>query len=167
MSGAMAQCGQLLGRWSGARIELLPWVARWGTARTRASWGGRGAGGTLFCGSSSAWALVSCLPRGVVGASTCGSKMDLYETRRRRWRTPPTLTKKAKVRGMVHAARRWSSECPAAASFIAAQALPIDSLLRAQATCTPTHAHLYILCGHVLLTPKARPGMTGDQGGLR
>ena len=24
----MAQCGQLLGRWSGAIIELLPWVAR-------------------------------------------------------------------------------------------------------------------------------------------
>ena len=25
---ALTQCGQLLGRWSGARIELLPWVAR-------------------------------------------------------------------------------------------------------------------------------------------
>ena len=138
-----------------------------GTAWTRASWRGRGAGGTLLCGLSSAWALLSCLPRGVVEASTSGSKMHLYETRRRRWRTPPTLTKKAKVREMLHATRRWSSEYPAAGSFIATQTLPIEALLRAQATCTPTHAHLYFLCAHVLLTPKARQGMMGDQGGLQ
>ena len=69
------------------------------TARTRASWRGRGAGGTLLCGLSSAWALLSCLSRRVVEASTCGSKMGLNETRRRRWRTPPTLTKKGQGKG--------------------------------------------------------------------
>ena len=111
--------------------RITPLGGAIGTAWTRASWRGRGADGTLLCGLSSAWALLSCLPRGVVGASTCGSKMDLYATRGRCWRTPPTLTKKAKVREMVHAARRWSSEYPVAASFIAARTLPIDALLRA------------------------------------
>jgi len=79
--------------------RITPLGGSIGTTWTRASWRGRGAGGTLLCGLSSAWALLSCLPRGVVEASTCGSKMDLYETRRRRWRTPPTLTKKGQGKG--------------------------------------------------------------------
>ena len=79
--------------------RITPLGGSIGTTWTRASWRGRGAGGTLLCGLSSAWALLSCLPRGVVEASTCGSKMGLNETRRRRWRTPPTLTKKGQGKG--------------------------------------------------------------------
>ena len=57
--------------------RIAPVGGAFGTVRTRASWRGRAAGGTLLCGLSSAWALMSCLPRAVVEASTCGSKVDL------------------------------------------------------------------------------------------